>query len=119
MAGTVTATEKTYPSVKKITWAWTSTAGGLADLVTTLPYDGKLIGLGTDPGAGPPSPNYDITITDADGHDVLLGAGANRHTTTTEYVDGTNIGGVSDSVLTLNVSGTGGVSSGVVILWIR
>lgn len=41
----------------------------------------------TDPGSTAPTDNWDLTITDAGAGDIdlLAGAGANRHTTTTQY----------------------------------
>src|SRR3990167_1003625 len=47
---------------------------------------GELLALETNPGSPAPTANYDITITDEDGLDVLHGVGANRHTTDTEKV---------------------------------
>ena len=119
MAGTVTKVEITHTSLKEITWDWTSTGGGAADLVTTNVYDGKIVGLGTVPHATAPDPNYDVTVTNSAGLDVLLGAGANRHTTSTEYVDGSSLGGVAGSVLTVNITNAGGAKKGKVVLWIR
>lgn len=122
MAGTVTVTEKvTVGSVKKITWAWTSTAGGAADKTTTAVVDGKIIGFTTIPAAAgsAPSDDYDITITDSDGHDVLLGAGSNRDTANTEHVTETSLAGVSESTLTLNVTNAGNAKSGTAIVYIR
>jgi len=120
-AGTVTTTEVTHTSVKKITIAWTSTAGGVADGSTTAAFDGQLIGLTTIPSGGgtAPSDDYDITVTDADGHDVLLGAGLNRDTANTEHVATGSLGGVAGSRLTLNVSGAGSAKVGTVVLRIR
>ena len=43
----------------------------------------------TNPGATAPTDNWDFTITDSDGIDVLQGAGANRHTTTSQRVSPT------------------------------
>lgn len=118
--GTVTVTEITHTSVKKIAWAWTATAGGAAGDSTTAAFDGDLIGLATIPdGVAAPTDNYDIVITDADSHDVLLGAGANRDTATTEYVAGSSLGAVSGSRLTLAVTNAGSGGKGVTILWIR
>lgn len=120
MAGTVTMAEVRYTAIKKITWSWTSTSGGAADGATTYAYDGDLIGLTTDPdGTSAPTDNYDITITDSDGRDVLLGAGANRDTATTEHVVGTNLAAVAGSKLTLNVANAGDTKKGVVVLWLR
>ena len=119
-AGTVTVSENTVQSVKKITWSWTA-AGGAADQATTAAFDGDLIGFATIPGTAgdQPDDNYDVTITDADGLDVLLGQGANRDETNTEYVARASIGAVSGSVLTVNVSNAGTTNKGTVILWLR
>ena len=119
MAGTVTVAE-TGNSVKKITWNWTA-AAGVADGATSKTFDQKIIGLATVPGTGgdQPDDNYDITITDADSLDVLLGAGANRDELNTEYVDGSSLGAVAQSVLTLNVTNAGGTNQGTVVLWLR
>lgn len=40
----------------------------------------------TNPGAIPPEDNWDFTITNANGIDMMGGAGANRHTTTSQRV---------------------------------
>ena len=40
----------------------------------------------TNPGAGPPEDNWDFTMVDGNGIDVLGGAGANRHTTTSQMI---------------------------------
>ena len=119
--GTVTITELlTGRSVKKVTWAWTSTAGGDASDVTTGVCDGDLIGFATVPsGVTAPTDDYDVTITDSDSLDVLLGAGADRDTANTEYVNRQSIGAVSKSTLTLNVTNAGDSKLGTAILWFR
>jgi hypothetical protein len=121
MAGTVTVAERTHTSVKKITWAWTSDASGNADLVTTKAYDGVLQRLITVPAGGgsAPTDNYDIVINDGDGFDVLLGAGANRDTATTEQVASASLGVVAGDTLTLSVSNAGNAKSGTTHLYIR
>lgn len=120
MAGTVTATEAVHGSVKKIAFAWTSSAGGAADGASTHPFDGKVIGLTTIPdGVDAPTDNYDVTVKDGDGHDVLLGAGANRDTANTEYVAEASLGAVAASLLTLGVANAGAAKKGTVILYVR
>jgi hypothetical protein len=120
MTGTVTVTERASRSVKKIIWAWTSTSLGAAGDVTLRDYIGKLIGLTTIPSAAAaPTDNYDIVITDADGHDVLLGAGANRDTANTESVAETSLGAVAGSTLILAVTNAGDTKAGTVILYIK
>ena len=119
MAGTVTVTESRTGSVKKLRFAWTSSAGGLADLATTFHYNGKIIALMTDPGATAPDDNYDVALLDADGDDVLAGAGLNRDTANTEIVAEALLGAVATSILTLQVSGAGAAKEGVVVVWLR
>lgn len=121
-AGTATKTETTAFAVQKIVWAWTSgdgAEGGTVTSTTTASYTGKVIGLTTDPGATAPTDNYDITITDSAGHDVLLGAGADRDTANTENVAEASLGAVAGSRLTLNIAAAGDAKVGTVILWIR
>jgi len=120
MAGTVTATELTRSSVKKLTFAWTSSAGGAADGTSTSAFDGKIIGFTTIPdGVAAPTDNYDVVLNDADGHDVLLGAGLNRDTANTEHVTEGSLAGVANSKLTLGVTNAGNAKSGTVIVYVR
>lgn len=118
-AGTVTVSEETYGSVKKIAWTWTSTAGGAADLITVGAYNGKIEMLVTDPSATAPTDDYDVTVTDEDGTDVLAGAGANRDTANTEIVIASSLGIVANDKLTLNVTAAGAAKSGTVYLYVR
>ena len=54
---------------------------------TELPkFEGRLLDLVTNPGAVQPQANYDVTVEDQHGHDVLEGVGANRDTANTEKV---------------------------------
>ena len=118
-AGTATITETTHTGVKKIKVAWTSGSGGeSAAATTTHAYDGKLISLTTIPTDGP-TDNYDVTATDGDGVDVLLGAGANRDTSNTETVAEASLGAVAGSRLTFTIANAGTSKSGTAYLYIR
>lgn len=120
MAGTVTVTEETIGNVHKIKWTWISTAGGAADLVTTKAYGGIVRNLRTVPAGGgsAPTDDYDITITDPDGLDVMLGAGANRDTAVTENaVPGST--STAHGKLTLNVTNAGATKGGTATLYIQ
>jgi len=120
MAGTVTTTEKVYGSVKKITFAWTSDGSGDADGSTTAPLDGELVGVTTVPSvAAAPTDNYDVVLNDADGHDVALGALANRDTANTEHVARASLAAVAHSPLTLVVSNAGAAKQGTVVVYVR
>lgn len=123
MAGMVVTTTVARPlSVTKITFDWLSDdADGTATGATATAIDGDLIGFTTIPdgGGAAPTDNYDVTVTDADGHDILLGAGLNRDTATTEHVTGASLAAAAASVLTVNVSNAGNANAGNVILYIR
>lgn len=122
MAGmVVTTTEARARSVWKIVWSWLSDdADGTATGPTAALIDGDILGLTTIPdGSAAPTDNYDITVTDADGHDVLLGAGANRDTANTENVARASLAAAAASILTLNVSNAGNAKEGKVILYLR
>lgn len=123
-AGTVTITEERGGSIRKIAFAWTSgtdAAAGTASASTSFTYNGKIERLVTVPAAGgdAPTDQYDLTITDADGIDVLAGAGANRSGTNTEQVASTSLGHVANDKLTVNVSNAGAAKKGTAILFLR
>lgn len=120
-AGTMTLAESGSGTVRKIVATWTSGDGGeagTASATTVGVYDGKLIGLTTDPGSTAPTDNYDLEVTDGD-HDTLLGAGANRDTANTEHVAEASLGAVAARKLTFLITNAGDAKQGVVILWIR
>jgi hypothetical protein len=120
-SGTVTISEERLGSVKKITFAWTSTAGGAASKTTSYAYNGEIIRQVTVPGAGgsAPTDQYDITVTDGDSTDVLMGQGANRSNVNTEQVLASSLGCVANDTLTLNVSNAGNAKSGTLYVYIR
>ena len=86
MAGTVTQTDVKRGPIGLVTLSVTADAadGGVPDTNLEVKISGRLLFLETNPGATAPTDNYDITIEDADGHDVLEGVGANRDTANTE-----------------------------------
>ena len=117
-----------YLPLKKVKWAWTtdSSNGAIVDSTTgtevnktTAKYSGIIFSFITDPDATAPTDNYDVTILDDDGYDVLRGAGADRDTSTTEYLAASSINGcVLDSQLRLNIANAGNSKKGLVILYI-
>jgi hypothetical protein len=85
MASSVTETIDKLGPVCCLTLAVTAhTDGSVTAYPLTKKFSGRLLALETDPGATAPTANYDLTITDANGLDVLQGVGANRHTSNTE-----------------------------------
>ena len=126
MAGTATVTERNLGTVRKIVWDWTSDNGspstGDATKQTDKYYDGEIIAVAQLPNTGGTQPTnlYDVTITDEEGHDVILGLGANLVNTGPTYKakkDG--LGAVATSKLTLNVTNAGAAKTGTVIVWLR
>lgn len=120
MAAVVTVTEAQAPDGQrhKIQWTWLSHTDGSASLVTPHQFHGEVLALVTDPGATAPTDNYDITITDADGYDVLQGAGANRDTANTETAV-PPAKSIAFGALTLNITNAGDSKVGVVTLYIQ
>ena len=113
----VSVYEDFAPGVKKIKWSWTSATGGTASGATTNTYTGKVRRVVTDPdGTAAPTDDYDITITDDDGIDVLDGNGANRDTATNEVIAPSGI--IVGSKLTLNVANAGAEKAGVVYVYV-
>ena len=89
MAGTITqALTSNIAPVKVITFTCTadSSDGSFpATTVTAADIKGSLLQIVTDPsGDTAPQDNYDITLTESGGADLLLGVGANRDTADTE-----------------------------------
>ena len=119
MAGTVVTSERIHGSAKKVIFAWTSAASGAADATTVAAFDGRIVGLITIPGTPAPTTLYDVAVLDGDGHDVLLGAGADRSAAVTEYKTEANLAAVAASKLTLAVTNAGDAKQGTVILFIR
>jgi len=122
MAGSsMTFTEITHSTVKKIKAAWVSdSATGAVSGTTTGIYSGRFLGLITDPGGTAPDDNYTITITDDDLVDLLLGAATgNRDTADTEFIKEADMAGVAMSQLTFNVSSAGNSKEGAIYLLVR
>jgi len=100
---------------------------------TTKKITGTLIKAVTDPGATAPTDNYDITITDEEGADVLgncVDSLANRDTATTEEVyllvsdsEATTPRGIVHPVvcdkLTIAIAAAGNSKEGQLILYYR
>lgn len=92
-AGTVAITTTNFgpesPSkYYTVTYTWTADAsdGSVPATAAQFPYGGYIVRVVTNPGTNAPSDNYDLTLTDADGVDVVGGALANRDTSNTESV---------------------------------
>lgn len=112
--------------LRKVVFTWKCTdAGVVADQTaagqinkTTQKFTGRIIRFITDPVDGP-TDNYDVVVLDDDGYDVLMGAGADRHTTLTQQVLESSLGCCYSSQLRLNIAAAGNAKSGIVILYIE
>jgi hypothetical protein len=103
----VSGVETSYYTVK---WDWVAD-----DTDGSVPSDtvngilGYVVRVITDPGATAPTDDYDITLTDAYGCDVMGGALADRDTTATEQampiIGGASTGALVLDSLTVNITG--------------
>jgi hypothetical protein len=94
MAGTVSiASSRTYGRHGRLVIDCTADAsdGSFPDTVLSNPdadasgvMHGWLLAMDTNPGATGPTADYDIKIENAEGVDILGGAGADRHTSNSE-----------------------------------
>jgi hypothetical protein len=134
--GTLTITDQSqldrvFRPVRKITLAWTSTAGGAVSGILTDYLSGALVRVVFVPGAGGVQPTnlYDVTLLDEQGFDVLTGQAANlSNVTTTQLAPGTTCtDGITtflvspqiDDRLQLTVANAGNAKSGSLILYLR
>ena len=126
MAGTITeALTSGRPPVKVITLTCTadSSDGSYpATALSNIPHGeigGRLLQIATDPGSTAPQANYDVTVTEAGGADLLLGVGANRHTSSSEVAiiesNGASAVYAGTDTLTLNITNNNVNSAGITI----
>jgi hypothetical protein len=117
--GTVTITEQTWASVKKITFDWTCSSG-VASKTTTYKYDGQVLRviLGANVSTG----GYTTVINDSDGYDILEGVGSTSSSGGSQLGAGEGnspISCVAMSTLELSISGASTTSTGQTIIYIR
>lgn len=128
MAGTLTVTRdpRRMPSsgrlVERISIAWTSTAGGAADVEIDNLY-GYLVKVVTDPdGTDVPTANYDITLIDENSVDAAESLLINRSDTLTQTVYPVASGATTPVFLcgthTFTVANAGASKSGVCVLYV-
>lgn len=129
MAGTMTEVRsfdgsqpRAVNMVNQIRLTWTADAAG-AVTADTEAVNGTILRVVFNPLADAPTDNYDVTLTDEDGVDVLAGLGADRDTANTECVfpvDTTS--GLPFSVagvLSLTIAAAGDSNDGEIILYVR
>ncbi len=99
----------------------THVSAGTFTLVTDQDINGWILLVETDPGSTAPTPDYDITIKNDNGYDLMGGALTNRHTTATERTRPL-IGSVYEPVetvgkLTISVSAAGNSKTAEIIIY--
>lgn len=114
---------------KKIVVAWTSDAAAGTVSQVIAECIGAIERVVTDPGTPAPTANYDITLLDENGIDVLQNLGQNRHTSNSEQIfpggsctDGTNNTVIPMAVhgdLTLTIANAGNSKQGTFTLYLR
>ena len=120
MAGTVTMTEQTYSSVKKVTFDWTCTTGGAASDTTDNSYDGEVLRVVFKGSSG--TTGYATVINDENSIDILEGGGASCTSGTIQLGTGEGkspVSCVAMSTLALSITGAGNASTGQTIVYIR
>lgn len=145
-AGTVTiATQDQYAlkaNIKVVEWTWTSNSSGAATNNTAI-CPGEIVKVETypDDGATSPTANYDITLTDGYGNDVLLGLAVNRSSSAVQTLNfdiGANVFSTSTLVqavdtnnyfypwriitsgpLSLNVTNAGSANGGKIRIYVK
>lgn len=108
--------------VQRLVFDWTSDGSGNASVAFSL--TGFLLKMITDPAAGgsAPTDNYDITMIDEDGSDVLLDLGLNRDTANTETVypvqTGATVPVFACGTVTFTVANAGSAKSGRAVAYV-
>ena len=104
-------------AVALTTVTWESDGSGDAT-ETITGFDGRLFRVVTVPdGTAAPTDDYDVTIVDDDGLDILNGAGANRDTANAEEIAATGAPCVHYGDLVVTVANAGASKQGTVKLY--
>jgi hypothetical protein len=125
--------EREVGGIARVIAAWTSDGSGDASGTTAVRVCGRLVKATTDPGSAAPTDNYDITITDDEGVNVLTACQSsllNRDTANSEEVyflvldaAGTalaqSVHPVVCSALTFTVANAGASKTGQIILYVQ
>ena len=83
--GAISQTHNKARTIRVLTLAWTSSSDtGAVSGIESQDLDGELLSVTFTPGTAgtQPSDQYDVTLLDDDGFDVLQGKGANRSNVT-------------------------------------
>lgn len=113
------------PNIIAIRLTWESSADGNV-IVQTARFHGTLLRVVINPASDAPTDNYDLTITDEDGADILQALGANRDTANTEQLvpligNGTTTAQPVSfaNQLTFNITNAGDANNGEIVLYVE
>jgi hypothetical protein len=113
-------TSETSGPLQQFVWTWTSSAGGAATYTPETKFSGSVVNLVTIPdGVSVPTTNYDVTVIDDNGVDVLNGAGIDRDSTLTQYAQEAALGVVANSQLDFTIANAGDTKKGTVVVTLR
>lgn len=126
MAGTVTISDngvsvKPGQLLRRIKVEWTSDSSGDANGTATDPIYGLIYEIKTVPGSGDDAPtdDYDVTLIDADGADLLGGNGADRDTANAEWAKPNTFPKVVDGAFTPTIANAGSANSGTLYIYVE
>ncbi len=116
-----TALGNTGMRVFQVSYVSSSAGGGLFTVSTLKDLTGWIVIVETDPGATTPTDDYDITLINSNGRDVMGGALANRDETNTEAVlpsiSSTSTPVFNDGPLIITVTAIGNASTAEILIY--
>lgn len=119
MAGSIIVTTSDLGHwITKYSVAWTSDSGGNVNGVSFPIKTGRLLQSKYVPGGTAPTDLYDVTLVDADGADILLGAGANQSATVAAFVAPANPVVVEGGNVTPTIANAGNAKTGILNLYV-
>ena len=98
--------------------AWTSDSSGNVGGSTFPIKTGRLLQSKFIPGVTAPTDQYDVTLIDADGADLLLGAGANQSATVPAFVAPANPVMIIGGNVTPTIANAGNAKGGTLNLYV-
>lgn len=120
--GTTTITEYKQGNVQRIVCNWASDAtGDVNAALTSSPFSGRITCAIFEPGIGSasPDPNYDVSLKNPFGMDVLRGIGDNQSQTATSILQITTAVPLASDRLIFWVTNAGAVASGTAYFFVE
>lgn len=112
--------ETIFGSVKFVQFTFAGNITTTEGATSFKGFDGKVLHVVTSPSVTlVPSANWDLTILDTNGIDIMAGAGLNRSSGSTQHKLSSTMGAVAKSDLRFVVSNAGATGGGTVRVYIR